>query len=496
MTDPHQTQTLSEISHLFLSGVRDMHQGNAPRPTRIPPPKQNVSIDMTPEEYAAAMRGESATSSPTPAAKEPSKIGPVSVVIASHLGDKLHDQAKAYARHLAATHSQRVGIIELDASLFRLYTVEKSLGSSAGDAPSEPANFEAHQLADALNEMNWDIDRWLVLVPNPRLPEARALLRQCGHWVLLCTGDHDGMVTAYRGLKGLNEGHRPRLSLAVLEADKSEAERIHNKLSGVCAQFLNWPVADYTCVTAVANVEAHAVLAWRPAYDKAAVAAGHQWKVAGDFLKRAKSDVIDDTPALSEEEAEFVAADDIDPATAHTPEVSSTSQSEIRNPQLDPPAVLHTITPAAAPAPVIDAAPEVIDLPDGDHAGIVPAVLQHGAGQLIECPVRPPMCPEARLAVTRDRRIVLLAVAREGLADLRSIGQAYRWLIENRPLISMAVPQLAIDPHQHPSLRLIVNHTDLSADVLQPMLQSSVVTVQSYRTLRWGPKTGLLLEAA
>ena len=30
------------------------------------------------------------------------------------------------------------------------------------------------------------------------------------------------------------------------------------------------------------------------------------------------------------------------------------------------------------------------------------------------------MCPEARLAVTRDRRVVLLAVARQGLGELRS----------------------------------------------------------------------------
>ena len=37
---------------------------------------------------------------------------------------------------------------------------------------------------------------------------------------------------------------------------------------------------------------------------------------------------------------------------------------------------------------------------------------------------------------------------------------------------------------------------DLSADLLQPVLQSDHVTVQSYRKLRWGGRTGLLLEAA
>ena len=106
------------------------------------------------------------------------------------------------------------------------------------------------------------------------------------------------------------------------------------------------------------------------------------------------------------------------------------------------------------------------------------------------------MCASARLAIGRDRRVVLLAVAREGLSELRSIGQAYRWLVENRGLIGMAVPQLAIDADQAPALRLLVDHADVSADLLQPILHSGHVTVQAYRKLRWGGRTGLLLDAA
>ena len=147
-------------------------------------------------------------------------------------------------------------------------------------------------------------------------------------------------------------------------------------------------------------------------------------------------------------------------------------------------------------APQSDA-PEVIDLPDtgAGAAAIVSAVLR-GGHELVECPVKPPMCPEASLAVSRDRRLVLLAVARHGLSDLRLIGRAYQWLIENRPLIVMAVPQMSIDAHQLPRLHLLVDHADMSADVLQPILQSASVTVHAYRKLRWGGKTGLLLEAA
>jgi hypothetical protein len=141
----------------------------------------------------------------------------------------------------------------------------------------------------------------------------------------------------------------------------------------------------------------------------------------------------------------------------------------------------------------------VLDLPSADASAeqIVNAVLrQDGGSAMLECPVRPPMCAEARLAVSRDRGVVLLAVAKRGLAELNAIGQAYRWLVENRSLIGMAVPQLAIDANQIPRLRLLVDQCDAGADVLQPMLTGDHVAVQSYRRVKWGGKAGLLLEAA
>ena len=149
-------------------------------------------------------------------------------------------------------------------------------------------------------------------------------------------------------------------------------------------------------------------------------------------------------------------------------------------------------------AEVPDSITEVIELPESLLAGhsVLPAILRSEAAQLIECPVTPPMCPEARLAVTRDRRIVLLAAARQGLGDLRSIARAYHWLVENYKLICMAMPQMAIDPVAKPCLRLFIDHADITAEILQPMLQSATVTVQAYRRLRWGTKTALLLDAA
>jgi len=156
------------------------------------------------------------------------------------------------------------------------------------------------------------------------------------------------------------------------------------------------------------------------------------------------------------------------------------------------------VTAAAAPAAATRDENDVIELaaPETGETGIVEAILKHCSGELVECPIAPPMCPKARLAVGRDRRIVMLAVSREGLQDLNSIGQAYKWLQENQTLIGMAVPQLAIDPQQAPHLSLLVNQSDSTAQTLQPMLQGEHVTVKTYRKLRWGGKTGLLLEAA
>ena len=60
----------------------------------------------------------------------------------------------------------------------------------------------------------------------------------------------------------------------------------------------------------------------------------------------------------------------------------------------------------------------------------------------------------------------------------------------------MALPQFAIEVMRLPLLRLLVDHADISADVLQPILQADHVTIQAYRKVRWGGRTGLFLEAA
>jgi hypothetical protein len=535
--DPNQDpkKTLSEISHLFLSSIRDKQTNGAPRPQRKAPgqpqqppqeppqpPRTDLSIDLTPEEFAQVYGGGSATDEPVAsheaeaAEPAPRKIAPVAAVIASHLNGKQFDRVKEYARHLAGQVG-RIGLIELDASEFRLMCFEP--GATPGDLADAAAataqtveSYDPRQIAEAIEELNWDVQRWIVLLTTPRVPEAKALLRQIDHWVLLTTCDHDGVVSSYRTLKGLLEPtHEPRVTLALLDG-QSEPDMIavYRKLSSVCRQFLNVQLDPEPAVRRSFRIAEHLALLCRPTRDKAQMANPPQWGIVSEFLAAAKAS------AAIESDAPAVAPDGEDDGV----------EMNVEMPEQDAPIQSHgaaqmriPVGPAVgqqpfAPAPVAQQAPvfapsqdapasargydEVIELPDGGASAdaILGAVLRQNNGSFVECPVRAPMCDDIRLAVSRDRGIVIFAVAREGLSGLRSIGQAYKWVRENRTLLGMALPQFAIDPNQSPRLRLLVDQSDLAAEALQPVLQSDNVTVQSYRKLKWGGRTGLLLEAA
>lgn len=493
--NPEKKKSLSEISHLFLSSVRDRQTGGAKPPQRTPPPS-DVSIDLTPEEFAQVYGGASAGSEPQ------RKSVPVSAIISAHLNGKQFDRVKEYARHLASRVG-RVGLIELDASELRLMCFEP--GAPAAPPDGDPAAgdcAEPRRMSEALEEMNWDVEHWLLLLPNPRTCEAKALLRRVEDWTLLSTCDHDGVVSSYRMLKGVADVGRPRLSLALLDAqDEATVARVFGKLAGVCEQFLGWPLQAEAAVEYGSAVNDYLVLQYRPTRDKGQLAAAPQWGIVAEFLEAQKPIA----PPQEEQVMPSVEPSASDAAQAIVPDLRVPPQAKPQNYTTAAPAPAQhsagdVALPICTPASGTAGAPfdEVIDLPGADVSGgaLLSAVLRNSNGSLVECPVRPPMCPEARLAVGREHGLVLLSVARQGLGDLRAIGQAYRWMTENRNLLGMAMPQFAIDPARTPRLQLFVDRADLVADVLQPMLQSDHVSVQAYRKLRWGQKVGVFLEAA
>jgi hypothetical protein len=307
--------------------------------------------------------------------------------------------------------------------------------------------------------------------------------------------------------------------------ENEQAERVSAKLVSVCQQFLNWPVEAEQPVDASQPVAEHLVMRARPTRDKGQLAAAPQWEIVADLIARSKRTVAATAvePMLFEEPAQHEqnaaehaaeASDAADTATGVVAVAAAAAAAEalkipddfepvmrsIPMPQQQPSQSQPQPTLSISQTSANDDVTEVIDLPahavDGGVAGIIDAILRHCASELVECPIAPPMCPKARLAVGRDRRVVMLAVARHGLADLNTIGLAYKWLQENQTLIGMAVPQLSIDTHQAPHLSLLIDQADSAAHTLQPMLQGDHVTVKTYRKLRWGGRMGLLLEAA
>jgi hypothetical protein len=493
---PHHDRTLSEISHLFLSSIRDRATGGGARPQRTPPPKSHHTIDLSPEEFAQIFggddAGEGALHPPQPGS---APVPPVTAVIAGHLSGKQFDRVKEYARHLASSGS-RIGLIETDPSEFRVMLFDKDQTTGEPNAEAE-CSFDPRRMNEVLEELSWDVQRWLLVLPTPRVPEARALLRDCSRWLLLSTCDHDGVIACYRTLKGLTdlwptgpESGKPRLSVAMLDAeDDDHAQRVAGKLTSVCQQFLSWPVEAEAAVRSSQPVGEHLVMCCRPTRDKGQLASAPQWQIVADLVARSKQATAP-TEIELQPVAEEMLREGEAPAEPLTPE-------PIPAPTIEPARKVVAMKLSDSLTTEKQDADEVIDLPaEAGEGAIVEAILRHCAAELVECPVTPPMCPKAKLAVSRDHRVVLLAVARQGLADLSTIGQAYRWLRENQNLIGMAVPQLSIDTQQPPHLSLLVDQSDSSARTLQPMLEGGHVTVKTYRKLRWGGKTGLLLEAA
>ena len=522
--DEQKKKSLSEISHLFLSSVREnaTAASGGGRPRRIPPGGERVaprpgvpplsrtamSIDLTPEEYARVI--EQADSAEQSAASDQPPIGPITALICSQFNSQQLERAKEYARHLSGS-GERIGLLHVDSSDCTVYCFETARDRTltSGEAID---TINPRQLSEALDELAWDIDRWVLLLTNPRLPEARALLRKVPHWVLLSTCDHDGVVSCYRAIKGLSELPRPRLTLALMNAaDQVEAGKVYRKIAGVCEQFLSWNMEADAAVEVMDNVDETTALTFSPPRDRAEHAMGPQWEIVNAFLEKAladstpvmkispEMDECETTPGSQPEVDEQPQEETLAPASIASPSLTKTMPvTEAQEPVEMNRAMKTAFTSDTTNMPVAGDDCDVSELPTGEvteHA-VLAAVMAKPQSGLVECPIRPPSCPQATLAVGRDRRLVLLAVARKGLGELRSIAIAYRWVIENRPLLSMALPQFSIDAHAMPSLKLLVDRADAGADLLLPMNDNGNVTVQTYRKLRWAGKIGLLLEAA
>src|SRR5687767_8156364 len=98
MSEPSK-ESLREISHLFLSNVRDLASNGAPRPQRTPPPKQapNHSLDMTPAEFAQMFGGaDDGDAEHDVPERGLAPVPHVHAIIGAHLNGRQFDRAKEY----------------------------------------------------------------------------------------------------------------------------------------------------------------------------------------------------------------------------------------------------------------------------------------------------------------------------------------------------------------------------------------------------------------
>lgn len=482
MQDPNPPQKpnrpLSEISHLFLSNLRE--NGNAQRPVRIPPNAKNPpnssnenprdSVDLSADEIAGVVgRHESHE------IHHELKRKRVTAVVATHLNGHAIERVTDYSLHLAA-RGERIGLIFVDTAEMRIQLVD---GNGSSESAGEPQGLEPRRMSEALLEMNHDVDRWLIVASDPRRSEARGLLHCVDDWTLLVTCDHDGIVAGYRTLKGLADGPKHPLSIALLDASsQSAAEKVFGKLAGVCRQFLDWDVSAEAPVECVDTGGAHEILWCRAKGDKAAIALGAHWQVLREFLQTA--------PDESAQRAHF--------GEMISNEIHAETKDEIH---LDPIPNAERRPPNAVKEQSMQITSEitsdVIDLPDG--VSVLSAIMQQGH-TLLATPIQIPMCPGATVAVDRDRTLVLVAQLGTGLNGLNAIASGIRWLEQSKQLVAMAMPQLAINIDAQPRVHMLIDHNDRTAEALKPLLGNDRITIQTYRKLKWGGRTGLLLEAA
>ncbi len=416
------------------------------------------------------------------------------------------------------------------------------MGVGAGVEGETLSTTDVREIGQTLSALAADVARWLIVLPDPRLPHARRLLARCEEWTLLTSADHEGVVSGYRTLKGLCEmelpedllcgsaqdGEGPRVTLAMLDAKNlDEADRAAKKLIGVCRQFLDLsidgPRSPSETTATKCDVSELLTATW-----PAAIQAAQAWAELERRLMPTPTvptvptiPTVPAAPSPSPSTSGIPMAmtypsmhDPLDPAVveraAGIPDSAIPSLARpmpapmpvpAPRPQTSTPTPVTSVAPAAnAPAEIMPSFPitdEVFDLPTG--GSVTDAALSAEASSgLAVTPIVPPMLPSGKVAVDREGRLTLVAAAAAGLSDLSTIARAVAWMSENRSLLAMALGQYRLSNDAPVALRLYVTHADAGSDALRMLLShgSADVTVRAYRRLRWGGREGLLLEAA
>ncbi|MGF1633196.1 MAG: hypothetical protein ACFCVE_05045 [Phycisphaerae bacterium] len=542
MPEPTQRK-LSDISHLFLSNVRTLHTSGQ-TPSRLPPgaprpeaqPATHRSTDDQADRHAESradglanpsrpVQGQPETRLPAtgsgalgwPTAGPAADRRPVTLVVTQHLEGK-SNLAVACVAAAACGTGRRIALLKLDRAGVSLSLFDNA-ETTADETPETPDAAEGRHVIAALTELDLEVDEWILCLDAYHTPEARRLVDTVGRALLVATCDHDGIVAAYRTLKGMPAEVRPYMTLGLLGAsDAYEQHVVFNKLAGVCQKFLDWPVSPEPVLLGDAEALEHVILPrYAGPWDAARAAA--EWAAVAAFLETPRQDEADTTGQLFDEPAR-PADPSPAPSPAPSPDAATLEEAELEVAAVAVPArpatsshpahlrLTETDVPTTGQSVPLDAddadgtnnaepEDEIIALTGGVSTLAAEVVRRRGwQPTTVRCPV----CDVASLAVDAVGRLHVVASLPKGLSKVAQALAALRWANQNLDLLAMALPQTKLRPTLPARLLLLVDHADAGSAALVPLASpdadTSAVSVQSYRRLRWSGQVGVLLEAA
>jgi hypothetical protein len=515
---------LPQIANLFLSGVRDRAQANAggamPRPSRTPPGGTPPAAGRSAPHGNLRVAGDEQPSSAPVNPRSSAPVGTLRKFV--HVGVLV----PGLAARLAGALASRSVLLEVGDSAATLSLVDPELPSDAADAE----HGTAREMADALGELSSDVPTAVVSTPAP----SAALLGSAQTWVVTVGDGEPEMIRAYQSLKTLANSELRELILA---ADGPGARPTLDRLVSVMGRFLSWQ-PDRTLVLSASPAHAHPVLTcadvppcMKLAEDLGTTPLDTALDTPHDLPATALETAVREDPVPSRipnatlgESGVPAAPAQIQPASQPTPlpatpptaqtTFASATASAMQPPAqqsapLQHPAPAATAMPPQAaaqippfvPAPVMrltpqddapdEALPEIIELDGSGSDAIVDAILA-GNRSLRATDIPTPTDVSCRVAVSPEGRLTLITCPAPD--DLASLGTLLTWATDNLALISRATLGTTIDIALPPHLHLYT--TSKTAVGLATLVASPAVKVHTYQPVRWGPRKGLLLDAA
>lgn len=542
-TDPESSE-IASIAELFLSGIRERAQSRGvtesgferKRPVRIPPggaklpagggiPSEgrdiasveevvHISDDQITSVEAGRAAGvgfdtagelgvvnedvppESGDESRWESVRESSRVETVVselsqelertpvgyLVVAPHVEGRGGHRGRVVAAIAAAYAGSdgRAGVMRVDAGLAILSLVDAGLPADEG-ASSRVERIE--EIKDAAGELSMEVGAWVVCPGEVTCPASAEVVRLAGRWVVPVEADSergDGMVDAYRTIKTLAQGPRSPLTLAAVGR---EAMAAVEKLRAVMRRFLSWDADDVLCAERVTQAES-VLMTWS---DESGSTPWREMVVRMVAGETDLSETVDARTPLAEPEDRKSApvasclADEVEPMTI--PVAVETKPRSMEHP---------TLRAGLMAASQTGGDLEVVDYIGTGDLGVLDSVLA-SEPELSLCDIAPPGTLVARMVATEAGRLELLVALTGGTSELAEVGRVLAWMKEHAHLLSRACGSAKIDPCLEPVARL---YTSTRSAEHMTMLLGANAKVHTYRTLKWGEKRGLLVDAA